>query len=87
MKELRFLVMHRAFESTELDERKSRKIERSIKLAKFRYRVNIEDVFFDAQHAAALFMQPDVIDQGACNISKWRTIGAKGSGKIGENTL
>lgn len=70
MKELRFLGMQRAFESTfetgkyqnytldeminylldaELDERKSRKIERSIKLAKFRYRANIEDIFFDTQ--------------------------------------
>lgn len=70
MKELRFLGMQRAFESTfetgkyqnytldeminylldaELDERKSRKIERSIKLAKFRYRANIEEIFFDTQ--------------------------------------
>lgn len=31
----------------ELDERKTRKINRSIKLAKFRYRASIEDILFD----------------------------------------
>lgn len=70
MKELRFLGMYRAFESTfeagrndnltmdeminylldaELDERKSRKIDRAISLAKFRYKASIEDVLFDEQ--------------------------------------
>ena len=68
MKELRFLGMHRAFESTfetgknqnftmdeminylldaEFDDRKSRKIDRSISLAKFRYRASVEDLIYD----------------------------------------
>ena len=35
----------------ELDERKTRKIERSIRLAKFRYKASVEELIFDEQRA------------------------------------
>lgn len=103
MKELRFLGMHRAFESTfeagryqnytldeminylldaELDERKSRKVSRSISLAKFRYRASIEDLLFDEQRELD---KNQMLRYAECNyIEKHENIiitGATGVGK------
>ncbi len=66
----------------ELDERKTRKVERSILLAKFRYRASIEEIIFDEQRALD---RNFLLRLAECNfISKKENIiitGATGVGK------